>query len=185
MDFNLSSYWERRYAVGKTSGEGSYGAEAQFKARFINDFIKSYAIKKVVEIGCGDGNNLKLYEGFDHYCGYDISPTAVMMCRRIHPRYYFTTDISKVTKRPDLCLCLDVLFHQVEDRDYHALMDFMFKDLQARHIIIYSTSHDDNEGMAAHMRNRDFLKDIPPGYELIEKSDGYDYRKIFAVFSAK
>ena len=34
-------YWQRRYAAGGNSGEGSYGQFADFKAEVINKFVES------------------------------------------------------------------------------------------------------------------------------------------------
>ncbi|GAJ08100.1 unnamed protein product, partial [marine sediment metagenome] len=51
-------YWESRYAGGGTSGAGSYGKPAEFKAQVLNSFVKDNGISSVIEFGCGDGNQL-------------------------------------------------------------------------------------------------------------------------------
>jgi len=38
------SYWVKRYASGGSSGAGSYGAPAEFKARVLNDFVREHAV---------------------------------------------------------------------------------------------------------------------------------------------
>jgi hypothetical protein len=39
--FSSANYWERRYADGGTSGSGSYGRLAEFKATFLNAWHRS------------------------------------------------------------------------------------------------------------------------------------------------
>jgi hypothetical protein len=56
------SYWEDRYVSGGTSGPGSYDAQAEYKADFLNRFVRENAIGSVIEFGCGDGNQLGLAE---------------------------------------------------------------------------------------------------------------------------
>src|SRR5690349_10767553 len=57
---STSNYWESRYARGGNSGPGSYGRLAAWKAEFLNDFVRDNEVKSVVELGCGDGNQLRL-----------------------------------------------------------------------------------------------------------------------------
>jgi len=76
-----SEYWDRRYRSGGTSGDGSYGGLAEFKAEIINVFVEENGIDTVVELGCGDGNQLGLMD-VPQYTGYDISKKAVEMCEK-------------------------------------------------------------------------------------------------------
>src|SRR5690348_11631317 len=55
-----SIYWEQRYLAGGTSGAGSFGRLAQFKAETINAFASRANIQTVIEFGCGDGRQLRL-----------------------------------------------------------------------------------------------------------------------------
>ena len=54
------SYWDQRYLSGGTSGAGSYGKFAEFKAEILNDFVRENGVMSIVEYGCGDGNQLKM-----------------------------------------------------------------------------------------------------------------------------
>jgi Methionine biosynthesis protein MetW len=58
--FSSGDYWESRYRAGGTSGAGSYGLLAAFKADFINAFVTDNGIASVLDLGCGDGNLLSL-----------------------------------------------------------------------------------------------------------------------------
>ena len=70
------SYWEDRYYYGGNSGKGSYAKDAIQKANFLNDTILNYRLKNIIDVGCGDGNNLKLFKS-DFYIGIDVSKTIV------------------------------------------------------------------------------------------------------------
>lgn len=110
-------YWETRYASGGTSGEGSYGELAAFKAEILNEFVAANNIASVIEFGCGDGNQLALAR-YPRYSGFDVSPQAVSLCRK-----RFAADPSKLFglmddyrgEKADLGLSLDVVYHLVED----------------------------------------------------------------------
>src|SRR3954467_11496426 len=75
-----AAYWEKRYAGGGDSGAGSYGRFADFKAEVLNEFVEAHAIRNVIELGCGDGNQLVLAR-YPEYLGLDVSPAAVARCR--------------------------------------------------------------------------------------------------------
>ena len=73
-----------RYETGGNSGDGSYNRLAEFKAEIINEFINKNKISKVIDFGCGDGNQLKLLR-VPSYIGYDVSPRALQVCRKEFP----------------------------------------------------------------------------------------------------
>ena len=79
-NFNSRKYWEKRYLRGDTSGVGSYGRLAQFKANIINSFVKKNRIKTVIEFGCGDGNQIKLLD-LPNYIGLDVSRKSINICK--------------------------------------------------------------------------------------------------------
>ncbi|HEU4546756.1 MAG TPA: hypothetical protein VFR88_10740, partial [Microlunatus sp.] len=72
-------YWERRYAKGGTSGAGSYGQAAEWKAEVVNGWVRDHGVTSVLDLGCGDGNQLSLAD-YPRYLGLDRSPTAVRAC---------------------------------------------------------------------------------------------------------
>ena len=69
---NYKKYWEDRYKNGGNSGAGSYNELATFKADVINEFIQKKNIDSAIEVGCGDGNNQKIYL-ITNYLGLDVS----------------------------------------------------------------------------------------------------------------
>ncbi|NJK88642.1 MAG: class I SAM-dependent methyltransferase [Myxococcales bacterium] len=158
------SYWEKRYRSGGTSGEGSYGRLAAFKAEVLNAFVQRHGIHHVLELGCGDGNQLSFAEYRD-YTGLDIAPEAVRRCRERYAgdqnkRFLMYDPASyepgQTTGRADLALSLDVIFHLVEDEVFDAYMRHLFASSH-RFVGIYSSNFDAPGGpKAPHVRHRRF-----------------------------
>ncbi|ADE72418.1 MULTISPECIES: class I SAM-dependent methyltransferase [Priestia] len=142
--FSYVDYWEENYSNGGTSGKGSYGVLAQFKGDVINQFIKGKRIHKVIEFGCGDGNQLK-YMNYPSYLGMDISPTSIDICSKMfgkdktksfllyNPKYFINNGYFK----SDLVVCLDVLYHITNEDDFWKTLDDIFS-CKPFYIILYT-----------------------------------------------
>lgn len=164
QDFSSSSYWDERYRTGGTSGAGSYGNLANFKAQVINEIILASKITSGLEFGCGDGNNLKLYN-FTKYTGVDVSNKALEICRR-----KFEHDSSKrfihysesSSEKAEITLSMDVIFHLVEDQVFLDYMDRLFGCSQ-RFVLIYSSCVNYRPA-EQHVRHRNFLKLVADRY---------------------
>lgn len=140
-------YWEERYASGGNSGRGSYGELASFKAHFLNEFVERERIQSIIEFGCGDGNQLTLAH-YPEYSGYDVSKTAVRMCRErfkddTSKQFGLTVDYDG--RAADLALSLDVIYHLVEDEVFDSYMRLLF-DAATRYVVICSSDSSDNAG---------------------------------------
>lgn len=154
-----TSYWERRYAAGGRSGAGSYNQLATFKADVLNRFVKDNDIQSVIEFGCGDGNQLALSD-YPRYLGFDVSETAISICRR-----RFANDSSKefilvkdyADQKADLSLSLDVIYHLIEDGLFEAYMLRLFESSN-RFVAVYSSNSDDLGDTAPHVRHRNFTR---------------------------
>lgn len=159
-NFKSSSlYWDKRYRVGGNSGKGSYGQLAMFKAEIINDFIEKNNIVSCVEFGCGDGNQLQFYK-FKNYLGYDVSETALNMCRAMYKGDTgkdFKNIIDFQLKAFDMSLSIDVIYHLVEDSVFVDHMEKLFSSAD-RYAIIYSSNFDfqQKDGKHDHVRHRKF-----------------------------
>jgi hypothetical protein len=181
--FNLKKYWEDRYQSGGNSGAGSYNAEAMLKASFINTWIRDNGIRKIQEIGCGDGNNLVMYDVRMSYTGYDISPKAIEMCKektrkiRNSLMYEFYSDKKDINYDAEMCLCLDVWYHNVNDNDFEELCDLLFNKGKWKFVVIYS--YEDNpfpdQPVGQHIKYRDVLSKVAefPQWELAYWVSGY------------
>jgi SAM-dependent methyltransferase len=168
------AYWERRYARGGNSGVGSYAKFAEFKAEVLNDFVAKHEVGSVIELGCGDGNQLELAR-YPRYIGLDVSPTAVEMCR-----VRFASDSTKQFgvmsdyegDSAELALSLDVIYHLVEDEVFDDYMETLFRAAK-RFVIVYASDTDETPlDEADHVRHRKFTEWIDsraPEWRLMER----------------
>lgn len=157
--FDASEYWESRYARGGTSGEGSYGRLAEFKAEVLNRFIDEHECASAIEFGCGDGNQLSLLT-VPAYIGLDVSRTVVQRCikRFEHDdtKSFFLFD-AQCFRDPsrlfhaDLAMSLDVIYHVVDDSAFQAYMTALCA-ASDRYLIIYSTDFESAD--LGHQRHR-------------------------------
>lgn len=157
-----ASYWETNYNRGGTSGEGSNGSLAAAKAEFLNAFVREKGLQSVIELGCGDGNQLSLAE-HPCYVGLDVSAAAIGMCKRRFAddpttSFYLYDSVSFVGRAnlfaADLAISLEVIYHLVGDPVYHAYMHHLFAAGQ-RYVVVYSTNMEMRR-TASHVRLRRF-----------------------------
>jgi hypothetical protein len=192
-------YWEERYAQGGTSGDGSYGKCAEFKAEIINSFVKSNQVNSVIEYGCGDGNQLSLFN-FPKYIGMDVSSVAIRLCmerfENDRTKSFFLYDSECFDDKhnvfkAELALSLDVIYHLIEDHLYILHMKQLFSSAD-KFVIIYSSDFEMNPvDIAPHNKSRQFSKWIEsklPQWSLVSRinnrypneswSDLFIYKKI-------
>lgn len=179
------AYWRKIYEANASSGPGSYGREANEKASVINDFVTENNIKTVVELGCGDGNQLS-YLNIKKYIGLDISIDAVEICRErfkndasksflcYDPMEY---DVNTLPFIPEMALSLDVIYHLVVDEYYEKYMEHLFS-VSSKYVAIYAIDLE-NKYSGGHVRHRKFsdwiLKNHPTA-ELIQYIDSSNFK---------
>lgn len=158
-----ATYWEQRYSAGGNSGSGSFGRLAQYKATYLNEFVRANEIRSVVEFGCGDGEQLALAH-YPKYLGIDPSSTAVKLCL---DRFagddrlsFLCCDPSAMSRgtglfTAELALSLDVIYHLVEDEVFDSYMAHLFESA-TRFVVVYSSNRD--AVAAAHVRHRPFTR---------------------------
>ena len=143
-------YWEQRYAAGGTSGAGSYGPSAQWKADVVNGWVSERGVRSVIDYGCGDGNQLSLAT-YPRYLGLDRSATAIRGCIArfcSDPTKSFlqydpdTTADPAGWLRADLALSMEVLFHLVEDDIREDYLRRLFASAE-RFVVICDTDRSD------------------------------------------
>lgn len=176
-----AKYWEQRYLRGGTSGAGSYRRLAEFKAKIVNQLVHEEKIARVIEWGCGDGNQLMLAD-YPEYVGYDVSKEAVGKCQELfrgdNSKQFLWSGaadfVSEMTG--DLALSLDVLYHLVEDDIFELYMQRLFES-STKYVCIYSCNFD--RYSAAHVRCRKFTDYIDrhmPDWRLVKKiNNEYPY----------
>jgi cyclopropane fatty-acyl-phospholipid synthase-like methyltransferase len=155
---NSSNYWEQRYRKGKSSGAGSYGPLAQFKAEVLNNFVAKNEIQSVMEFGCGDGAQLSLAH-YPSYIGVDIAQSSIDLCKRRFANdptksFYRADQLPFNLELVDATLSLDVIYHLVEDDIFDTYMRSLFKCAR-QYVIIYSSNKIEPSGVP-HVRHRKF-----------------------------
>jgi SAM-dependent methyltransferase len=115
------------------------------KATIINEFVQAHGVETVLELGCGDGNQLSLAE-YPRYTGLDVSPSAIRLCRERFADdpskdFYVYDPATFDEEYPDLeaelGLSLEVIFHLVEDDVFERYMTHLFARSR-RYVLIYS-----------------------------------------------
>jgi SAM-dependent methyltransferase len=189
-------FWEKRYSVGNTSGLGSYGELADYKAEIVNGFVVKYQVQSVIEFGCGDGNQLSLAQ-YPAYIGVDVSRTVIKQCIN-----KFKDDLTKsffvyvpdgfvdrhAIFKADMALSMEVIFHLTEDDVYEAYLRHLFASAK-RYVIIFSSNVGPGHNLpeAAHVKHRcftDWVEVNEPNWTLIQKIDNrYPFDKTKPVRS--
>jgi len=167
-----ATYWENRYAEGGNSGSGSYNRLAKFKAEIINGFVDSNNIRKVIEYGCGDGNQLEL-ANYPSYLGIDVSETVLDQCEvrfnsDLTKDFSLSNPLTNKQLKADLVLSLDVIFHLVEQEVFEAYMKDVFTSSE-KFVIVFSTNFDRKHNY--HERDRKFTNWVEQnisGWNMIE-----------------
>ena len=160
--FDSAAFWEKRYASGDTSGSGSYGVLAEYKAAVLNKFVEQEHVELIVEFGFGDGNQLSMAK-YPQYFGLDVSPSVFAATKT-----RFVNDTTKhfaiYDGRPvpgltaDLVVSLDVLYHLIEQRVYVNYLVSLF-EASSRFVIIYAC--DENRPQhGSHVLFRRFTDDV-------------------------
>lgn len=189
--FDSAAYWSARYRRGETSGSGSYGENARYKADFLNSFVQDHGARTVIEFGCGDGAQADLFT-FDAYTGVDVTQEAVELCRvKLHrPNWAFHNlkDSAAYAGQYDVVLSLDVVYHLIEDHVFDAYMTSLF-DHAGGQVLVYSSDHDERSA-AAHVRHRkhsDWVAQHRPEWEVAAVHEnpraGQSADAVFAFFT--
>jgi trans-aconitate methyltransferase len=144
-------YWNARYVKGN-SGYGSYGEQLTKKL----DWLKGLNIKTISEIGCGDfnfgSNLLKQYPNVS-YTGYDLSDVIIKKNKKKYPQVNFINELPPLGA--DLTLCVDVLFHVLDDNEYSALLINLKQALRfGKYLAI--TAYEHPQVTASHLKVRVF-----------------------------
>mgnify|MGYP003668898781 CR=1 FL=1 len=159
--FSSSSYWEERYKEGGTSGHGSYGRLADFKAEVINNFINDNDIKNAIEFGCGDGNQLSKLK-INNYIGIDVSKTIINKCEEkfkndARKSFLLLNDFIENPSKAELTLSLDVIFHLTEEDIFEDYMHLLLEK-STKYCIIYACDSEPDPSDSEHVLKRKFTK---------------------------
>lgn len=172
-----AGYWDSRYKLGLTSGSGSEGVLVTYKAAVLNEHVSKHGIESVLELGCGDGQQLA-HACYPRYLGLDVSPRAIELCierfagaRGRSFMWYDPAHSHRLGEflQADLTLSLDVIYHLVENDVYDRYLEDLFT-LSRRYVIVYSSNQTDG-GSLRHVRHRAFVADVStrfPHFRLVQ-----------------
>lgn len=193
--FDTKKYWDRRYARGGDSGEGSKGQLALYKAEFLNRFVEENQLKNIIELGCGDGKQL-LLSRYPDYDGFDISLPAIQACRKMFngdktKRFKLLTkknELKEIHGHWDLALSLDVLYHLIDQIEFEDYLSTLFS-VSEKYVIIYAPDQEPLYPTALHVRYRKFSALITqqfPQWKLIQRiPNKYSNQTIGAVSNSE
>lgn len=173
---DAKQYWDSRYKNGGDSGYGSYGAQLIKKLQWLSGLD----IESISEIGCGDFNfGSHLLESYPSvtYIGQDISKYIIQENREVF-KQTFTVLINEVPAA-DLVLCVDVIFHVLNDKELEKLV----KQLENRWVkYLAITAYEEGQlGTADHVRVQkfDYKRFGEPIMREVVEEDGQLYFYLF------
>lgn len=161
------THWQRHYERGGNSGPGSYGESAEYKAQLINRAVAENGIAGILELGCGDGNQLS-YLNVGQYIGLDVSKVAIDLCVARYAedptRTFIWYDQNHFhdplhVLSADCAMSLDVVYH-LKEPDVFALYLKNLFGCGRRFVIIYGMDHDDNSRVHASILYRKYSDHI-------------------------
>lgn len=133
-----SVVWDVRYRVAPElgSGLGSRGDNLDRKRKWLGYALAEFVDKSVVDLGCGDIEVTRTLPLKD-YLGLDVSAVAVDLARTKRPDWRFRriTDDAAALPKGDAVLCLDVLIHQQQARDFDGLLARVIEAARERLIV--------------------------------------------------
>jgi len=173
-------YWDELYKSGWGSGAGSRGNLLDFKAKFLNDCFQRNEVNNVFDFGCGDGQLAKLLK-VKRYCGVDVSGEAVKICSALLPQHSFQRRefesctpqfISSCLPEVECCMCIDVLYHIMQDSVLEATISNLFRT-RAKLVVLYTVPDEQLKdiGIFGGVRYRkigDFLRKHSGSYQLVQ-----------------
>jgi trans-aconitate methyltransferase len=182
MTISAKRYWDRRYAVGQTSGPGSQGEPVENKVRWLSGLPD---VSSIVEVGCGDfvfGSRLLQNYPEADYLGFDISDLIVRRNNLLNgcENVRFQVPLSHESfPCADLLLCIDVLFHILDDQEYATMLQKL-KLAWTKYLAVSAYEYD-NDRTSSHVRIRKFdpkFFGVPIRRYLLEQ-DGSLYLYLF------
>jgi len=165
-DIDYKKYWYNRYAKGDTSGAGSYGLLADFKAEVINNFIVNNNIDSVIDFGCGDGNQL-IIANYKKYMGLDVAESSIAICiarfqndkTKSFTKYDPLSFLNNGYFSADLVLSLDVLYHIIPENEFIKSLEDIFS-CSGKYVILYTSINAYEREVykkGVHVRHRDVI----------------------------
>ena len=138
-----------------------------YKAKIINGFINKNQIQSIIDLGCGDGNQLNYYDIKQRkYCGYDVSDDLIDKLKLIYrgrDNYSFLKYNEKDQLNDSmLTMSIDVIYHLIDDESYFEYMNLLFTKSN-KYVIIYSSNFDHDQ--KNHIKHRKFSEYVEENFK--------------------
>lgn len=107
--------------------------------KIVDSVVLAGKEKILVDLGCGTGGNVGIFEGKFTCAGFDISEEAIAIARKKYKTVSFNcgslgNSAYSVINKADVCLLLDVLEHI--ENDFEFLMDVFDKMKVGAHLLV-------------------------------------------------
>jgi len=175
--FDSGEYWRRRYEDKKTSGPGSYGRLAAYKADIVNGILRDRGISSVIEFGCGDGNQAALFE-IPNYTGVDISPLVVENAKKTfadRPGWTFQVagEGTVADGAHDMSMSLDVIYHLIEDDVFETYMHNLVAAAR-RYVLVFASDYEQT-AKPKHVRHRHYSEWLAQNYPELKMVQEFEH----------
>ena len=113
-------FWDFRYCVDPElgSGRGSRGVHLDPKRELLAETLRAFQNRRVIDVGCGD-LEVTRHLSLTDYLGLDVSIAALRIAQDKRPDWTFQAiQPDDPIPEGDVVLCLDVLIHQPDERQY-------------------------------------------------------------------
>lgn len=171
------SYWNLRYGAGGNSGYGSYGEQLTRKL----NWLLPMKFESICEVGCGDFNFgshiLAEHQECKKYVGLDISDTIIRKNQKLFPQHTFEV-FEGFIYPADLLMCVDVLFHIIDDDDAERMIQDLEKAWK-KYLVITAYERDEEKHNHVRIREFDYKRFGEPLVREVVEADGMLYFYIF------
>ncbi|MGO8820493.1 MAG: class I SAM-dependent methyltransferase [Desulfomonilaceae bacterium] len=149
--------------------------------------------KTLLDIGCGTGGNIGIFQDKFNCIGLDISEHAIVFAKKRFPKInFFCGDLKKIypiIEKADILLLLDVLEHIENDSQF--LRDLITKMKQGAHLVVTVPSnmslwspHDEFHGHFRRYTKQELLgmlEELPVSIKLLSYYNSFLYPIIKAI----
>lgn len=170
MAIDPIQYWEERHASlqddNRNVGNRGLTSEQNFDLLVTKAVIVSHTLgnlgvpagARILDAGCGAGVFTEILQkaGFE-MTGIDAAPSAIASARKASSSQYEVAALSqfRADVQFDVVLCLDVLFHVINDLEWEASLDCLTANVRCGgHFIIIEHFEDYGKRTAPHVKWR-------------------------------